>query len=175
MKQTKQWYVVYTKTGEEQKVCDALLKKKLESFYPAKKTTKTCYGRERTDFRPLFERYVFVLLTEQESDSMKQVNGILNFAHWLSRPVVIGQESIYLLKRFVTTHNNISVEKVGVNPAELASVSVTHGEDCDEIHLNFPALGYVLTAQENKTRVKVITIPNYPSKTNSLNRYAETR
>lgn len=175
MKQMKQWYVVYTKTGEEQKVCDALLRRKLESFYPAKRIVKTFYGRERIEFPPLFERYVFVLLSEKELEITKQVNGILNFAHWLSRPIVIGQESIHLLKRFSVAHDDISLEKVSVKPAEVASVSITSGREHNEIHLNFPALGYILAAQESKTKVKVITVSNHQSKTNSLNRYAETR
>lgn len=175
MKQMKQWYVVYTKAGEEQRVCDALLRRRWESFYPAKKLTKNFYGRERISFQPLFERYVFVLLPEDQLEQVKQVDGILNPVYWLSSPAVIDAESIYLLKRFFTAHDNISLEKINVKPAETASLSVTSGEEQNNVHLHFPSLGYRLTAKESKTRVKVITVPNQQPKTNFSNQYAETR
>ncbi len=49
MENSKQWYVIYTKAGHEKKVCDLFRRKKLDSFYPANKLTKTHIWK-RADF-----------------------------------------------------------------------------------------------------------------------------
>lgn len=177
MDNTKQWYIVYTKTGSEQKVCEALRRKKIESFYPVNKLVKNSSGRERITFKPLLERYVFVLLGEEELQVMKHISGIVNYVFWLSEPVIVQQEDIYLLRRFLKMYDDIRLEKIKVNlsqPANMLGITTENGEEL--IQFSFPALGFNMIAQENNTKVKIITVPGYPSKTNSTNnKYAEAR
>ena len=179
MERTKQWYVVYTKTGQEQKVCEALRRKKLESFYPVNKMVKASSGRESVSFKPLLERFVFVCLAKEEVDIVKNnnnINGIISLVHWLAEPVIVNQDDIFLLKRFFKMHDDIHLEKIKVAPSEPATISTQFSaEDTELITFHFPALGYTLTAQENRTRVRIITIPDHQTKTNVTKQYAEAR
>lgn len=170
----KYWYIVYTKEGAERKVCEALLRKKMDSFYLTNKMTRLSYGRVRSYDKPLLSRYVFVCATNSEIQSIKDTNGIVNLVYWMVDPVTINQEDIYLLRRFFTMHDDIRVEKIKVNPLELASVgSFLSHDTIDDICLSLPVLGYIMTARQRETRVKVITVPGYQTKTKLQSDYAE--
>ena len=175
---TKQWYIVYTRDGAEQKVCEALSRRKLDSFYPTNKMTRLSYGRERSYDKPLLSRYVFVYLTSEEIHFIKSksINGVINLVYWMAKPVIVGLDDIYLLKRFFTMHDDIRVEKVKVNPSESASVSGFLSNDTvNDISLYLPVLGYVMTARQREARVKVITVSGYQTKTKLQSEYAEAR
>lgn len=177
MERTEQWYVVYTRPGLEQKVCDLLRRKKIDSFYPVNKLVKSSYGRQRTSFTPLIERYVFVSITQEQFEEIKKTSGIVSFVHWLSQPVVIEPDDMYLMKRFCNTHDDIQLEKTRVVPFEPAFISTRFsGEDTELVNFHFPVLGYTMTAEERKANVKVITLSDYQNKTEtSKSKYAETR
>ena len=177
MEKIRQWYVVYTKTGHEQKVCTTLQRKKIDSFYLANKMTKLSYGRERISFKPLVGRYVFAYLSEEEISTAKEASGIINFVHWQAQPVVINADDIYLLRRFFSIHNDIRLEKTKVNMDEQATMSIlpSDNDNSNIVNLYFPVLGYIMTVQENKTRVKVITVSPNKTRTNFINKYAQAR
>ena len=176
MEKTKQWYVVYTRAGEEQKVCDALRRRKIDSFYPVNRLVKTSYGRERISFIPLMERYVFVHISGSETEEVRNLDCVISFVHWLSKPVVIDSDDIRLMKRFCERHNDIRLEKTKVISLEPAYLSTYDTDrDTERVNLHFPVLGYNMTAEEAKTRVKVITVNDYQTKPESSNQYAETR
>lgn len=176
METVKQWYIVYTKPEREHKVCESLRRKKLDSFYLANKLTKTSYGKERVAHKILLERFVFVALSEDELNIIRNIDNITNFVHWLAKPVILSADDIYLLRRFFDMHDGIRLEKRKVNLAEPASISSSFSDkDRDTIHFNFPALGYVMIAEESKTTVKVITVSNNTTKTIFKNKYAEAR
>lgn len=173
---TKQWYIVYTKEGAEQKVCNALKRKKLDSFYPTNKITRLSYGRERHYYKPLLSRYVFVCLTDEEAKAVRNTDGIVSLVHWRSEPITVAAEDIFLLNRFFKMHDDIRVEKIKVNPFESATISGFLPSDAiNDISLSLPSLGYILTARQKEARVKVITIPGYQTKTKLHSEYAEER
>ena len=173
---TKQWYIAYTRDGAEQKVCEALRRKKLDSFYPTNKLTRLSYGRERFYEKPLISRYVFVCLSKEELHLIKYTDGLISLIHWMTKPVTVSIDDIFLLKRFYSMHDDIRVEKIKVNPIEPASISgfLSH-DSINDICLSLPALGYAMTARQKETRVKVITVPGYQTKTKFQNEYAEAR
>ena len=177
MEKKDKWYVVYTRPGLEQRVCDSLRRKKIDSFYPVNKLVKSSYGRQRTSFKPLIERYVFVCITSNQIEEIKNIRGIVSFVCWLSQPITIEQDDIYLMKRFCNTHDDIQLEKIKVIPSEPAFISTRFSDrDTELVSFNFPVLGYNMIAEENKSRVKVITINDYQTKTETSNsKYAETR
>ncbi len=177
MERIENWYVVYTRPGLEQKVCDLLRRKKIDSFYPVNKLVKSSYGRQRTSFKPLIERYVFVCLAQDQMEEAKKTRGVVSFVHWLSRPIVIEQDDIYLMKRFCKTHDDIQLERIKVNSAEPAFISTRFSNhDTELVNFHFPVVGYNMIAEENKSRVKVITIKDYQNKPEiSKSKYAETR
>ena len=175
MENLKQWYIVYTKAGQERKVCDMFRRKKLDSFYPANKMTKTLYGKERISYKPVLDRYVFVCLANNELNKVKATYSVINFVHWLANPIAVDNDDIYLLRRFFDMHDDIQLQKIKINPAEPASVSNQFLNDNEITNFTFPVLGYAMTAQANKTRVKVITVPGYQTKTKRFSKYAEAR
>ncbi len=173
---TKQWFIVYTKEGAEHKVCEALRRKKLDSFYPANKMTRLSYGRERSYDKPLLNRYVFVCMGEEELNLVKHIPCVVSLVHWMAKPVIVSLDDIYLLKRFFTMHDDIRVEKIKVNPTESASLSgYVSNSTANDISLSLPVLGYLLTARQKEARVKVITVPSYQTKTKLQSEYAEAR
>ncbi len=176
MEKQKQWFVVYTKTGREQKVCEVLRRKKLDAFYPVTKTMKTTrYGKEKISYKPLLERYVFIASQEDDLDIIKQA-GILSFVHWLAQPVKICENDIYLLRQFTNTHDNIRIEKIKIKLQESASIStISSANNNSIIQFSFPALGYVMTAAEKKTIVKIIAAPVPHYRMNIIQQYAKTR
>ncbi len=103
---------------------------------------------------------MFTYLSTDELSIVKNTNGIVSYVYWLSQPVVISQDDIYLLKRFFNMYADIRVEKTKVilnQPASISSLFTDNGDDL--VQFSFPALGYAMTAQENTTRVKVINVP----------------
>ncbi len=175
MENSKQWYVVYTKAGHEKKVCDLFRRKKLDSFYPANKLTRTTYGKERISYKPVLERFVFVCLANNELNILKGTGSVINFVHWLATPVTVSGDDVYLLRRFFDTHDDIQLQKIKINPAEPATLFNQFINDKEVTHFTMPVLGYTMTAQASKTRVKIITVPGYQTKTKLFNRYAEAR
>ncbi len=175
MEKIRQWYIVYTKAGQEQKVCEALRRKKIDSFYPVNKLKKISAGKERISFKPLIERYVFAHLSANETNVVNDASGTISFVHWLSKPIIIHGDDIYLLKRFFNMHDDIHLEKIKVNPAEPATIINYVSDNADIVSFLFPVLGYAMKATENRTRVKVITVSQHQTKTNLSNQYAEAR
>ena len=177
MERTDKWYVVYTRPGQEQKVCDSLRRKKIDSFYPVNKLVKSSYGKQRTSFKPLIERYVFVHIAQTQMEETKNVRGVVSFVYWLSQPIIIEQDDIYLMKRFCNTHDDLHLERIKVIPSEPAFISTRFSDhDTELVNFHFPVLGYNMIAEESKARVKIITITDYQAKTETSNsKYAETR
>lgn len=176
MERKKQWYVIYTRPGLEQRVCDSLRRKKMDSFYPVNKMVKTSAGKERSSFKPLLERFVFVCTSYEQLSGVKNIKGIVSFVHWLSQPVVIESDDIYLMKRFCNIHDDIRLEKVKVSAEPAFISSQFTGQNSELISLHFPVLGYNMTAEERQANVKVITLNDYQNKPEiSKSKYAETR
>ncbi len=105
----------------------------------------------------------------------KNTGSIINFVHWLATPVMISSDDIYLLRRFFDTHDDIQLQKIKINPVEPATLFNQFINDQEVTHFALPVLGYTMTAQANKTRVKVITVSGYQTKTKLFNKYAEAR
>ena len=174
---SKEWYIVYTKDGAEYKVCEALRRKKLDTFYPSNRGMRLSYGREKWYDKPLLSRYVFVCMANEEKHIIKSTMGVVSLVHWKAEPVTVEADDIYLLKRFFTMHDDTHVEKIQVNPSESATIVNDFLSDTgvNNISLLLPVLGYVLTARQPEARVKVITVPGYQTKTKLQSEYAEER
>ena len=175
MENCKQWYAVYTKVGQERKVGNLFKRKKIDSFYPSNKMSKSFYGKERVSYKPLIDRYVFVCLAEEDISKIKEINGVINLVYWLSKPVTISNDDMYLLRRFNDTYNDIQLKKTKINLSEPAFTSNEFSDNIETVSFTLPALGFIMTAQTSKTRVKVITVGGYQTKTKLFSKYAEAR
>jgi transcription antitermination factor NusG len=104
----KNWYAVYTKPHSEKKVTAILKKKKIECYCPMIGMMK----QKRIVYQPLFTSYIFVSIPQGKLKVINHTNGVVNFLYWLDKPVVIKNDEIEAIKRFVHDHENIKLEKI---------------------------------------------------------------
>lgn len=121
----ERWFAVYTRPRWEKKVADQLKRKKIECYCPQNRTSNRWSDRVRNVSEPLFSSYVFVYLKEEEREAAMQVNGVVNFVYWLDKPVVVKDEEIEAIKRFLFEYSNVKVERVGVS--QLENVKIIDG------------------------------------------------
>src|SRR5665647_1355815 len=152
----KNWYILYTKAKCEKKVAASLTKRKIENFSPVNRKEITEFRRKKTLVEPLFSSYVFVYIDESEINQVKQLNHVVNLVYWKGEPAIIQNEEIEEIKEFVTHHQNIRLERSGVNVNSLASVIDRPSYAVDGnvvmiknkfIKVDLPSLGYRLVAE----------------------------
>jgi len=97
----KKWFVIYTKPRWEKKVDGTLVKKGIESWCPLQKIQKQWSDRKKVVEEPLFKSYVFVHITEDQRVEVLRTDGVINYVHYLSKPAIIRQEEIDLVKSFL--------------------------------------------------------------------------
>ena len=161
----KKWYAVYTKPRCEKKVADLLTKKGIENYCPLNRVQKQWSDRKKIILEPLFTSYVFVRIGAVEQLAVRQTSGILNFVYWLSKPAVIKNEEIEIIKRFLSEHTCITLEKVAVNVNDM--VRIVTGPFMEQegqvisvksktVKVMLPSLGYWMHAEVETANVKVI-------------------
>jgi len=97
----KKWYAVYTKPRWEKKVDATLLKKGIESWCPLQKVQRQWSDRKKVIEEPLFKSYVFVHIDDDERVDVLRTDGVLNYVYHLSKPAVIRQEEIDIVKAYL--------------------------------------------------------------------------
>ena len=170
---SKKWYAVYTKPRCEKKVADLLVKKGIENYCPLNKVQKQWSDRKKIILEPLFTSYVFVRIAAEEQLAVRQTHGILNFVYWLSKPAVIRNDEIDIIKRFLNEHSCVRLEKVAVNVNDI--VKIVTGPFMEQegqvillknktVRIMFPSLGYWMHAEVEISNVKVIAKELIPSR-----------
>ncbi|MBL0356894.1 MAG: UpxY family transcription antiterminator [Chitinophagaceae bacterium] len=156
---TSNWYAVYTKPQQEQKVTAALTKKGIDAYCPLTRIgVYTGFGK-KTNWRPLFPSFVFVYITEAQFTTVRQASDIINFMYWLGRPGLIPEAEIKSIQQFTSTHPKLAIEKTVIS--KNAATSTTY-EPVDssfngiaskqkiKIKLLLPSLGYILVAETER-------------------------
>jgi transcription antitermination factor NusG len=167
IQQTKNWYVVYTKPRWEKKVAKQLGQKKIEHYCPLNRVQRQWSDRKKIVYEPLFTSYVFVHLDESEMLPVRQVEGVMNFVYWLSKPAVIREEEITAIRRFLNEYENIRLEKAVVNVND--RVRITGGPLMERqgnvleirsktVKVSLPSLGYNIVAEVPKTNIEIISL-----------------
>lgn len=161
-----QWYALYTQPGFEKKVSETLTRKKIENYFPLNRLIKL-QGNNKLTSEPLFTNYIFVKVTHKQLTKLKTLRGIVNLVYWLGKPVIINDEEVNSMKRFLSDNVNISVEKVTRNEVIKSfdtSVTIIDGNlmtiTNKTAHIVLPSLGYVLTAQAENSNVRIISSSN---------------
>ena len=162
---TKQWYALYTRSRWEKKVADALEKRKIEAYCPLNRVQRQWADRKKIILEPLFTSYVFVFVTPQEHAQVKQVDGVVNFVHWLNKPAVIRQEEIDTIKKFLTEYDHVSLEKTQVSLND--RVRIINGPlmmwegnvvevKTNTVKMTLPSLGYTLVAEIQIEDIEIV-------------------
>jgi transcription antitermination factor NusG len=97
----KRWYAVYTRPRAEKRVDTLLQKKFIESWCPLQKVQRQWSDRKKTILQPLFTSYVFVHITEQQRIAVLEMDGVINYVHYLGKPAIIRDEEIQLIKSYL--------------------------------------------------------------------------
>lgn len=167
MQEERKWRLVATKPKAEKKVCELLTKKNIEHYCATTRIYKTWSNRFKMITSPLFERYVFVLIAQDQEIMIQKIDGVQNFIYWHMQPAIIKSEEIALMKTFTSQHSNVVVERATVNINEDASLIFADQpyEDVDAAgpkkqvcKAYLPSLGYVLVAEAPKWNVEVINV-----------------
>lgn len=162
MDMQKNWYVVYTRPLCEKKVAGLLTKKKIENFIPQVSVETQSLRKNKVVNKPLFKSYVFVFTTEQEAESLKHADGVINLLYWLGKPAVINETEINAIKEFTSDYQNIELEKLYVNSnvTERNIYRSTYEIDGNvlavknkTIKINLPSLGYSMIANLKENSV----------------------
>jgi transcription antitermination factor NusG len=174
MKETHNWYAVYTKPRWEKKVAELLTRKKIENYCPLNRVRKQWADRKKIVYEPLFTSYVFVRVTEQEQIQLRKTDGIINLVYWLGKPAIIKNEEIDIIKKFLSEHKHVSLEKTSVKVDDLVQVisgALMNYEGkvasvmTKTVKVVLPSLGYMMLAEVEKINVKLLGDNNQPEKT----------
>ncbi len=140
------WYAVYTKPRWEKKVASLLEAKGVEYYCPLNKVTKQWSDRKKTILEPLFKSYVFVQVEEKQKWELMNINGILNYVHYMGKPAKIRNSEIETVKRFLNEFESVDVVESST-PAN-ARVKIRQG-----VLMNYH--GVLLEVTGNKASVKI--------------------
>lgn len=180
MKTDKQWYIVYTHTGNEIKTLYALHKKHVECFCPM--TAPATRAKHKPSATPLLPNYLFVHIAPSEQTAVRQVEGIVNFMYWLGNCVVVSDEDIFILKELTEKYQSLTVEKIKIDSTvpvndrwQYATLNNNTNFDAEQefVKVSFPAYGFAVTAAESKMNIRVININNRTQQRKTSIEYSE--
>lgn len=143
---TRYWYAVYTKPRWEKKVASLLEAKGIEFYCPLNKVVKQWSDRKKTVLEPLFKSYVFVHVEEKQKWELMNMNGILNYVHYMGSPARIRDSEIETVKKFLNEFESVNVEE-NITPVN-ARVKIRQG-----VLMNYQ--GLLLEVTGNKASVKI--------------------
>lgn len=146
MKKNAPWYVVYTKPRWEKKVAANLTEKSIENYCPLNKVTRQWSDRRKIVLEPLFKGYVFVRVEEKDQLSVRQVEGVVNYVHWMGKPGLVKATEIETIRKFMNEFKNVEVLSAGIETDD--TVMIKQG-----LFMNYK--GIVLEVLGNKARVMI--------------------
>ena len=112
--QRPNWYVIYTKSRQEKKVAELLMKRGYEVYCPVVKIKKAWSDRIKTVEEPLLKSYCFVKCTDVERTDVRYVPGVVRFLYWLGKPAVVKQNIITELQTNLSNYSadSIHIERI---------------------------------------------------------------
>lgn len=159
----KKWYALYTRPRWEKKVAELLTRKQMENYCPLNKVKKQWADRKKIVYEPLFSSYVFVNIATTEIIPAKETEGVLNFVYWEGKPAVVKDEEIEIIKRFLNEHENVSIERADINPADKIRIitgplMMREGKVVEvrqrTVKVIIPSIGFNLVAEIERSNVE---------------------
>lgn len=161
----RNWYAVYTSPNKEKKVSSILTKKGIECFCPVISVEALRSANKKSLLQPLFNSFVFVQVAEAEIPMLKTVSWIINLIYWRSKPAVISNKEIDIIKKLTANYSNIRLEKSFVDQNAAVSIldepTIAYNENSvsvkyKSIKVNLPSLGYTMIAERIKQKEKAV-------------------
>ena len=118
----------------------------IENYCPLNKVMRQWSDRKKAILEPLFKGYVFVQVDEKLKWDVLQINGIVNYVHWLGKPARIRESEIDTIRRFLHEFEDIEVTETSVRVS--STVQVKQG-----VLMNYK--GIVLELHGNRAKVMI--------------------
>ena len=159
---SRKWLAVYTRPRWEKKVNQLLIEKGVESYCPLNKVRRKWSDRVKVVEEPLFKSYVFVKVDDQDRTTVRMTNGVINFVYWDSKPALIKEKEISVIKRFLNEYENVEVQSMNLKLNQ--RVKITTGPLMDHegsvldlrhktVKVAIDSLGYILIAYIERTKL----------------------
>ena len=146
MTNTSHWYAVYTRPRWEKKVASLLEEYGYEQYCPLNKVSRQWSDRKKVVLEPLFKGYVFVKIEEDKKWELMNVNGIVNYVHWLGKPAKIRDNEIETIRKFLHEFSDVEVTENTLSTNSV--VRIKQG-----LLMNYK--GIILEVHGNKAKVKI--------------------
>ena len=175
----RNWYAVYTRPGKEKKVALLLNKKEIENYCPVIYDEHKPVNK-RSSQQALFNSYVFVHIAEDEISNVLSLSWVINVIYWRSKPAVISNREIDIVKKLTSNYSNIKLQKtfVDVNASItiLDEPTIAYNENTvsvnyKSIKVNLPSLGYTMIAErikEKKDQQQISLLSSFPRRINAF-------
>jgi transcription antitermination factor NusG len=146
---SKEWFIVFTKEGNEIKLATSLRKKGYTTFVPQAVPAHQ-FSSELNKPVTIFKKFVFIHCEPSALPVVKRVDGVLNLMYWLQCPVTVTQFEMDRLQEFVERNVDVQVVPKNLN----AALSMELFLQADEVDvLELPSL---LVRLQGSSRLKVI-------------------
>ncbi|MEX1240300.1 MAG: UpxY family transcription antiterminator [Cyclobacteriaceae bacterium] len=99
----RQWYVFYTKSRQEKKVRDLLLKNGYEVFLPMHKVMRQWSDRKKKVEVPLFNSYIFVRDFDHKITDILKTPGVAWNIRHNGKAAILRENEFQLIQRFIST------------------------------------------------------------------------
>jgi transcription termination/antitermination protein NusG len=99
----KQWFVFYTKSRQEKKVRELLLKNDFEPFLPIQKVMRQWSDRKKKVDAPLFNSYIFVRIEEYRIVDVLKIPGVSWNIRHNGKPAFLREKEYEQIKRYIET------------------------------------------------------------------------
>ena len=122
------WFVIYTKSRNEKKVADELLKLGIEAYSPMVTKIRVWSDRKKKVSVPLINSYVFVQLAESDRNSIFLSSGVVRYLFWLGKPAIVKNFEIESIKNWLSHSDVFDVvvevwkkgDKIVVDPSKVS-------------------------------------------------------
>jgi len=108
----KNWFVFYTKSRQERKVRELLLRRGYEVFLPMQKVMRQWSDRKKKVDTPLFNSYIFVHDTEDKIPLIVQTPGIAWNIRHNDKPAVLQTRELEIIQRFLNSGLLLEIQAV---------------------------------------------------------------
>ena len=147
MTDTMNWFLLQTKSKQEQRAAENLDRQSVTSFCPMIKVEKISRSRRVEALEVLFPGYLFVQLgeTSVSATSVRSTRGVSHFVTTAGAPIKVPESLIDQLR-----------ERVAVNADVVASSLPKVGEEMEIIEGPFRGLNAVFSQPDGNSRALVL-------------------
>ena len=133
IKDNKKWFAIYVKSRSEKKVFKLLEDIGIESFLPLITRVKQWSDRKKKVEEPLFRSYLFVHISDSDYYNVLNVNGVVKYICFEKKAVVVPENQITAIKRYISDTDLHDIEFDNVELKEGEMVRIKSGQMKDLI------------------------------------------